>query len=188
MTAELKPDMETPDNCLCGPCGMKRKTHGAQEPKHINRIVEVASAAQRSDSPTQAINQCFLKRPDRLKLSGIKIFPHIGVTPEERAAPQECEADVVISGDWSAAAATDDLADSIDYCLILEKVQTVAAEREYVLLETLVHAIVQKVLTDFPVGSVKVKIRKRPAVLRNLLDFVEIEVEESSADGINDFS
>ena len=121
------------------------------------------------------------RRPDKLKLSGIKISPRIGVTPEERAAPQECLADVVIAGDWSGAAATDDLADSIDYCLILEKVRAVAAEREYVLLETLAHAIAQGVLTDFPVGCVRVKVRKRPVVLRDMLDFVEIEVEESTA-------
>ena len=38
-----------------------RWAHGAQKPRHINRIVEVASTAQRSDSPAQAINQGFLK-------------------------------------------------------------------------------------------------------------------------------
>jgi dihydroneopterin aldolase len=118
------------------------------------------------------------RQPDKLKLSGIKIFPRIGVTPDERAAPQECQADVVISGDWSAAA--DDLSASIDYCLILEKVRMAAAAREYVLLETLVHVIAQGLLDDFPVGHVNVKVRKRPAILRNLLDFVEIEVEKSS--------
>jgi len=48
--------METLINCLCG---MKRKAPGAQKPRHINRIVEVASTAQRSDSPAQAINQGF---------------------------------------------------------------------------------------------------------------------------------
>jgi len=121
------------------------------------------------------------RRTDKLKLAGIKISPRIGVTPDERAAPQECQADVVVSGDWSAAAAADDLALSIDYCLILEKVRAVAAAREYVLLETLAHVIAQSVLADFPVGSVNVRVCKRPAVLRGLLDFVEIEVEESSA-------
>ena len=43
-------------NCLYG---MKRKAHGAQEPGHIQRYVKVTSTAQRSDSPTQAIYQCF---------------------------------------------------------------------------------------------------------------------------------
>ena len=41
--------------------GMKRKAHGAQEPRHIQKYVEVTSAAQRSDSPAQAINQRFHK-------------------------------------------------------------------------------------------------------------------------------
>ena len=115
-----------------------------------------------------------------LKLSGIKIFPRIGVTPQERATPQECRADVVICGDWTDAAASDDLTRSIDYCLILEKVRAVAEEREYILLETLARSITQSVLKDFHVGTVNVKVRKHPAVLRDLLDFVEIEVEESS--------
>ena len=120
------------------------------------------------------------KQPDKLKLSGIKIFPRIGTTPEERAVPQECQANVVIGGDWSAAAATDDFTRAIDYCLIVEKVRAVAAGREYALLETLAHVIKQNVLSDFPVETVNVSVRKRPAVLRDLLDFVEIEVEESS--------
>jgi len=41
-------------------CGLKRKAHGAQEPRHIQKYVEVASTAQRSDSPAQAINQRFI--------------------------------------------------------------------------------------------------------------------------------
>jgi len=40
---------------------MKRKAHGSQKPRHLNRIVEVASTAQRNDSPARAINQRFLK-------------------------------------------------------------------------------------------------------------------------------
>jgi len=36
---------------------MKRKAHGAEEPRHIQKYVEVTSTAQRSDSPAQAINQ-----------------------------------------------------------------------------------------------------------------------------------
>ena len=115
-------------------------------------------------------------------MSGIKIFPRIGVTPEERAAPQECQADVVIAGDWSEAAAADDFERSIDYCRILEKVRETAAARKYALLETLAHVIAESVLADFSVENVTVSVRKRPAVLRDLLDFMEIKVEKSSAD------
>ena len=46
--------------------GMKHNAHGAQEPWHIQKYVEVTSAAQRSDSPAQAINQRFLSNSQRL--------------------------------------------------------------------------------------------------------------------------
>ena len=48
-------DKETLINCLCG---ILRWAHGAQEPRHIEKYVEVASTAQHSDSPAQTINQC----------------------------------------------------------------------------------------------------------------------------------
>ena len=38
----------------------KRNVRGAQEPRHIQKYVEVASTAQRSDSPARAINQRFV--------------------------------------------------------------------------------------------------------------------------------
>ena len=55
---------ETLSNCLCG---ILRRAHGAQEPRHIERYVEVTSAAQRSDSLAQAINQSFPGHQDILK-------------------------------------------------------------------------------------------------------------------------
>jgi len=57
-------------------CGMKRKAHGAQEPRHIQRYVEVTSIAQRSDSPAQAINQRFRKRITRRFLSATAPMVH----------------------------------------------------------------------------------------------------------------
>jgi len=49
---------ETLSNSLCG---TKRKAHGAQEPRHIQKYVEVTNTAQRSDSHAQRITQRFPK-------------------------------------------------------------------------------------------------------------------------------
>ena len=48
--------MEMLSKCLCE---MKRKAHGAQEPRHTNRVVEVSSTAQRGDSLAQAFTRHF---------------------------------------------------------------------------------------------------------------------------------
>jgi 7,8-dihydroneopterin aldolase/epimerase/oxygenase len=116
---------------------------------------------------------------DRMTLAGIKIFPRIGVTPEERSAAQECQADLTLWGSFEAAAAEDALNLSIDYCQILSVIQKIAEAREYNLLETLAYAIVRTVFQSFAVTRVQVKLRKRPSILLKDLDFVEVEVEES---------
>jgi dihydroneopterin aldolase len=116
---------------------------------------------------------------DQITLAGVKIYPRIGTTPEERSVPQECQADIILWGDLEAAASSDSLDDSIDYCRVLSSVQKIAVAREYNLLETLAYKIVRNVLQSFPVSRARIKLRKRPAILLNEIDFVEVEIEES---------
>ena len=118
-------------------------------------------------------------RQDRITLTGIKLNLRIGTTPEERAFPQECQADLVIWGDFEAAASTDSLDRSVDYSRVLSVVQETAGAREYNLVETLAYSIVRNVLQSFPVNRVGIKLRKRPASLLGQIDFVEVEIEDS---------
>ena len=116
---------------------------------------------------------------DRIVLSGIKLQPHLGVTPGERRTAQSCTADLTVWGDFEAAAATDDLAAALDYSKILARVVEVAHEREYNLLETLAYRLGRSVLEAFPAHRVNVRVQKRPAALAGKLDYVEVEVELS---------
>ena len=115
---------------------------------------------------------------DQITLAGIKLYPRIGTSAEERSVAQECQADLTLWGDFEAAAATDALDRSIDYCQVLLVVQETAKAREYNLLETLAYRIIRAVLQGFPVSRVKVKLRKRPASLMDQIAFVEVEVQE----------
>lgn len=116
---------------------------------------------------------------NRMTLAGVRINPRIGVTPEERAAPQECRADLTLWGGFEAAASADRLDKSIDYCSVLAAVQRTACDRDYHLLEALAYEIVRDVLKNFPISRANVKLRKRPSSLMGKLDFVEVEVENS---------
>jgi 7,8-dihydroneopterin aldolase/epimerase/oxygenase len=117
-------------------------------------------------------------RDDRITLAGIRIYPHIGTTPEEKSNPQECELDLSIWGNFEAAATADSIDKSIDYCRVLEVVQEIAGAREYALVETLGYGISRAIIQKFPVNRVNVTLRKRPAILLNQIEYVEIEVEE----------
>ena len=50
---------------------------------------------------------------------------------------------------------------------------------EFNLVETLAYRIVRAVLQSFPVSRVRIKVRKRPPVLSEQIEFIEVEVEES---------
>jgi len=119
------------------------------------------------------------RRQDSISLVGIKLFPRIGTTAEERSTSQECSADLILWGDFEAAASTDSLEGSVDYTKVLAIAQQTAAAREYNLVETLAYKIARSVLQQFPVSRVCIKLRKKPPILAGQLDFVEIEVEES---------
>ena len=118
-------------------------------------------------------------RQDRITLSCIRLLSRIGVTEEERRLPQSCEADVTVWGDFEAAASTDAIDRAIDYSRILATVTAVAAQREYILIETLAYRLAREVLQGFPAQRVGVRVRKRPATLSEQLDYVEVQVEES---------
>jgi dihydroneopterin aldolase len=116
---------------------------------------------------------------DRLALVRIRLQPRIGVTPGERQIPQTCTADIIVWGDFAAAAATDALPAALDYKAILARVVEVAHMREYNLVETLAYKLARGILEAFPVQRVNVKVRKQPPGLADKLDYVEVEVDQS---------
>jgi dihydroneopterin aldolase len=104
---------------------------------------------------------------DRIELSGIHLHAcRIGVTAAERSRPQEIIVDVSLGTDVRRAAASDDVADAIDYAAVHATVAGVAMGREFALIEALAQAIASAVLNGFPVAEVRVRVTK-PGALRD---------------------
>lgn len=118
-----------------------------------------------------------MRREDKITIEGVKIQPRIGVTPGERRLPQSCSADIILWGDFESAASTDSLSNAVDYGRVLQQVLEISHEREYNLVETLAYRIARQVLQEFAVNRVRVRLRKRPTMLSDKLDFIEVEVE-----------
>ena len=95
--------------------------------------------------------------------------------------PQPCQADVVIFGEFEAAASTDSLDRAINYSQVLSKVLETAHAKEYNLLETLAYCLGRVILQSFPARRVAVRVRKRPMSLADKLDFIEVEVEQQGS-------
>ena len=58
---------------------------------------------------------------DTITIADLEVFYQVGVTEEERAQPQRLLVTVEMSGDFGAAAARDNLADTIDYFAVTQR-------------------------------------------------------------------
>lgn len=119
---------------------------------------------------------------DRITLLGMQFTGRHGVSDEERAAPQPIEVDLVLRLDLSRPAATDDLADTINYSSLFDLARQVVEERSFHLLEALAAAIADAVLADHPVDDVEVRVRKPKAPLSGAFEAVEVRIRRTRDD------
>jgi dihydroneopterin aldolase len=110
---------------------------------------------------------------DRITLRGMRFLGRHGVELEERLEPQPFEVDVIIRGDLSRPAASDDLGDTVDYSAVFVTVQQVVEGQSFRLIEALAGAIDDAVLGDERITDVEVRVRKPKAPLPGAFDTVE---------------
>jgi dihydroneopterin aldolase len=102
----------------------------------------------------------------RIEIRDLRAVGVHGLLAHERELAQPFSVDVDASFDASAAAASDQLGDTVDYGALASAVALVVSERSFMLLEALAAAIARRVLDDEPrVSRVEVVVRKlRPPV------------------------
>jgi len=113
---------------------------------------------------------------DRITLRGMRFAGRHGVGAAEREEPQPFEVDLIVRLDLSGAAATDDLAATIDYTALFELTRSIVEERSFHLIEGLAGAIADAVLAGHPVDDVEVRVRKPKAALPGAFETVEARI------------
>ena len=100
---------------------------------------------------------------DQIVLRGVRAVGHHGVYADEREKGQSFVVDVTLEVDTSAAAASDDVADTVHYGELAARI-TAAVEGEPVnLIETLAQRIADVCLAEPRVDAVEVTVHKPEA-------------------------
>ena len=100
---------------------------------------------------------------DRLTLTGLRASGFHGVFAEERENGQDFFIDVVVTLDFAAAAASDDLEETIHYGVLAEEI-VAAVERDPVdLIETVAQRVADVVLDHRAAKEVTVTLHKPSA-------------------------
>ena len=113
---------------------------------------------------------------DRIELVGLRVRGHHGVLPEERRDGQLFVVDVALDVDTTAAAASDDLADTVDYADLAARLATVVSGEPVNLIETLAERLASVALEDGRVAAVEVTLHKPQAPVGQPVDDVVVRI------------
>jgi dihydroneopterin aldolase len=118
---------------------------------------------------------------DRIFLDELRIETIIGIWEWERKIRQTVIIDLEMSADIAKAAATDDVADTLNYKLVAKRLQEFVGGSSFQLVETLAERIAGLIRDEFDVAWVKVTVHK-PGAIRGSKD-VGVIIERGELPG-----
>ena len=109
-------------------------------------------------------------------LKGLHVDCIIGIYEHERVKEQALLVDVELDYDFAGPAASDAIADAVDYDRVASGVTRLARQRAFQLIETLAEEAARLLLAEFPqVQRVRLEVRKPAAVPSASCSFVRVE-------------
>lgn len=115
---------------------------------------------------------------NRITIEGIKLYAFHGCLDEEAKIGANYIVDVYITTDFSKAAASDDLHDTIDYCAIYEISKKQMAVRSK-LIEQVCKRIFDEIVSEFKtIKNLRVKLTKLSPPMNGNVEQVSVEIEK----------
>jgi dihydroneopterin aldolase len=98
---------------------------------------------------------------DLIRVIDLEVYAHIGVPEAERREAQRLLISLEMATEsFSHAAGTDNIAWTINYADVVERVKKITAHRARKLLETLAEEIAADLLKSFPIRKITLEIKK----------------------------
>ena len=119
---------------------------------------------------------------DSIQVTGIRAYGYVGYLPEEKVLGQWFEVDLTLWLDLEPAGKSDSIEDTLDYREAIAIVKELITTAKYSLVEKLIMAIADKILSLDKVTQVRVKLSKPAAPIPNFggritLDITRTRVE-----------
>lgn len=102
---------------------------------------------------------------DRIELVGLEVWAHHGVLPHERELGQRFVVDVAVELDLSAAMASDDLGDTLDYGVLAEQIHDAVTTERDQLIERVAQRVLDACFLHARVRAAEVTVHKPSAPL-----------------------
>lgn len=97
---------------------------------------------------------------DIIFIESLRVETQIGIYPREKASRQIVDIDLQIGTSTASAGASDNIRDTIDYAVVVERLRADLAANHFNLLEALAEHVATLLLEAFGAHWVKVRIAK----------------------------
>jgi dihydroneopterin aldolase len=98
----------------------------------------------------------------KISIVDLEVFYRVGVTDEERLQPQRLLLTVGMEFDFTKAAKTDSIADTIDYFAVSQRLLKFGDGKNWKLIEKLAADICEMILSEFKPKNISVEVKKFP--------------------------
>jgi dihydroneopterin aldolase len=96
----------------------------------------------------------------KISIVDLEVFYRVGVPDAERSQPQRLLLTVEMESDFSAAAKSDSIADTIDYFAVTQRLLKFGDGKSWKLIEKLAADIADAIASEFKPQSVAVEVKK----------------------------
>ena len=115
--------------------------------------------------------------PDRIIMEGMQFYGFHGVNVEERSLGQSYVVDLAVEIDLGVPGRSDRLEDTVSYTYLYRSVQKVLEGEAKNLLEATAEAVAGRILEEFPVDAVQVRVKKpRPPIKGSFVENAVVEI------------
>ena len=97
---------------------------------------------------------------DKITLCDLEVHYRVGVPDVERSQPQRLLITIEMERSLERAGQSDDLAETIDYYAVAQRVLHFGDEREWRLIEKVATDVAQRIWSDFQPARVSVEVKK----------------------------
>ena len=119
---------------------------------------------------------------DTIRLKNMQFYGFHGVDKSEKHLGGRFEVDVEMKLSLTNSCDSDDLNDTVNYERIYKTVNACVSKDKFYLIEALANSIAKDILINYPINSIKVRVRKPHAPVKGVLDTVEVELNRSKED------
>ena len=119
---------------------------------------------------------------DTIRLKNMQFYAFHGVDNSEKHLGGRFEVDVEMQLSLTNSCDSDDLNDTVNYERIYKTVNACGSTEKFYLIEALANSIAKDILINYPINSIKVRVRKPHAPVKGVLDTVEVELNRSKED------